>query len=71
MAGGEPRADLRDRHGGGVPEQLRCRPVPLRRGEALLLLVLFCRSSRGGILLLVDVGMICKLAKLWEVGANR
>jgi hypothetical protein len=38
VASGEPRVDLRDPDGGGVPEQLRRRPVPLRRGEALLLL---------------------------------
>lgn len=40
VAGGEPRADMRDPDGGGVPEQLRRRPVPLHRGETLLLLKL-------------------------------
>jgi hypothetical protein len=40
VGGGEPRVDLRDPDGGGVPEQLRLLPVPLRRGEALLLLQL-------------------------------
>ena len=33
-AGGKPRPDLRDPDGGGVPQQLCRRPVPLRRGEA-------------------------------------